>query len=363
MTDLDHDRARSAAAAGARAYHAAASAPGAIATLILQADAAWGPAAGPAAPIPPTPATPVPEEAVRRVADALRAAASPALLLRGPALWGTGLEAAGRIAAGARARLFCDTFAPRLESGAGAVSVARLPYFAERVVETLKDVDLLVLVGASPPVAFFGKPDAPSWLAPEGCAALTLAHPHEDAPAALSALAETLGAALARALPENAVLVDEMLTSGPEIPPRLRRAPRHDHLSLTGGVIGSGLPMALGAALAAPERKIVCVHGDGGAMYSAQALWSMAREQADVLVVILANGGYRILEIELERHHLKTGPETAALLDLGAPAIDWTAIARGMGVAADRAETAEALSERLEAAMARPGPRLIEAVF
>jgi acetolactate synthase-1/2/3 large subunit len=385
---LTSTSARNVAADGARAVQAALRPPGQIATLILPANTAWEEAAGPAAPLAPEAPAPVTGATLDAVAALLRSASRSALLLRGAALQRRGLEAAGRVAAGTGARLLCDTFAPRTERGAGLVPVERIPYFAEQIVEFLADLDLLVLVGSAPPVAFFAYPGKPSACVAEKTAVRVLAHPHEDGVAALEALADAAGArepktraalvrpplpsgrldgkaagfALAHFLPEGAIVVDESATSGAASYGLLGQAPPHDQLALTGGSIGMGLPVAVGAAVACPARKVVCLHGDGGAMYTLQALWTMARERLDVVTVIFANRSYAILNIELQRVGAGAGgPKALSMFDLSNPALDWVQLARGMGVEATCAETAEAFSAQLESAMRARGPRLIEA--
>ncbi len=377
------------AADGARAVQAALAPPGQIATLILPADTAWQEAERPAPPLAPAAPARVAKEAIEALAAALRAGGRTALLLRGAALQRDGLEAAGRVASATGARLLCDTFAPRLARGAGLVAVERIPYFAEQIVAALAALDRLVLVGAQPPVSFFAYPGKPSWCLPEGCELRVLAQPHEDGVAALRALADALGAprepalraerlrpelaagaldaasagrAIAHFLPEHAIVVDEAATSGLAAWALLGQAPPHDHLSLTGGSIGMGLPLAVGAAVACPERKVVCLHGDGGAMYTPQALWTMARERLDVVTVLFANRAYAILNIELARVGAGAGgPKARSMFDLANPALDWVQLARGMGVEASRAESAEAFGDQLRSAMAARGPRLIEA--
>ncbi|HEY6579143.1 MAG TPA: acetolactate synthase large subunit, partial [Rhizomicrobium sp.] len=312
-------------------------------------------------------------------------------LIRGDALKRRGSEAAGRIAAKTGARLLCDTFAPRIERGAGLVVVERIPYFAEQIVEFLQDFQQLILVGAKPPVSFFAYPGKPSWCVPEGCRILHLAHPHEDAVPALEAVADEIGApdepagratfrkpeiprdglnaytagqAIAHFLPERAIVSDEAATSGPGIALYTATAPPHDVLSLTGGSIGLGVPMATGAALACPDRKVICVQGDGGAMYTLQALWTQAREKLDVTTVIFANRSYYILNIELMRVGAENpGPKALSMLDLHNPALDWPSLARGMGVEASRAETVAEFASAFEDAMKSRGPRLIEVVL
>jgi acetolactate synthase-1/2/3 large subunit len=310
--------------------------------------------------------------------------------LRGAALRGEGPAAAGRIAAATGARLFCDTFAPRLERGAGRVVIERLPYFAEQLVDTLASFEQLVLVGSTPPVAFFAYPGKPSWCSPDGATILHLAHPHEDGVEALAEVADTLGAptaglavaplslpdhptgrfdqftigqVVARLLPEGAIVSDESATSGLGPALALATAAPHDVLSLTGGAIGQGLPLAGGAAVACPDRKVVCLHGDGGAMYTVQALWTMARERLDVTTVIFANRSYGILNIELQRVGADSGPKALSMLDLGNPDLDWVALASGMGVEAVRADSVDAFRDAFASAMSQQGPRLIEAVL
>jgi acetolactate synthase-1/2/3 large subunit len=379
------------AADGARAVAAALGPPGQIATLILPADTAWNTAEGPAPPLPrPAPAC-VRDAAIDRAAAALRSARRAAVLMRGPALQPEGLAAAGRIAAATGARLMCDTFAPRLARGAGRVPVERIPYFAEQMVEFLKDLDVLVLVCAKPPVAFFAYPDKPSWGLPSGCEIVHLAHAHEDGPAALLALAEavdapagglppapfalpdlpsgrlnhfTVGQLIARCLPEGAIVSDEGATStGGTLAATIGARP-HDWLTLTGGAIGQGVPLATGAAVGAPGRKVVCIQGDGGAMYTLQALWTQARERLDVTTVIFANRSYAILNVELSRVGARNaGPKALSMLDLHNPELDFVKLAGGMGVEASRAATLEDFETQFASAMNQTGPRLIEVVL
>ena len=379
------------AADGARAVHAALSPPGQIATLILPADTAWNEAEGEAAALPrPVPAA-VSDEAVYRSVAALRNGKKTTLLIRGAALKERGLVAAGRIAAKTGARIACDTFTARLQRGAGRVQLARIPYFAEQIVEFFQDTEQLILVGAKPPVSFFAYPGKPSWGLQAATAIHYLAHPHEDGVAALEALAEALGAGqepthvaalkkpetiadkfdqytigqvIARHLPEGAILSDEAATSGAGTALATITAAPHDHLGLTGGSIGQGLPVATGAAVAAPDRKVVCVHGDGGAMYTLQSLWTQAREKLDVTTVIFANRSYAILNIELARVGAgNPGPKALSMLDLHNPELDWTKLASGMGVEATRVTNIKDFENQFAAAMKSKGPRLIEVLL
>ncbi len=384
--------ARTVAADTARAVQAACAAPGGIATLVLPADTAWTEANHAAQPLPPIGPFPAPIAAIDQAAELLRNGKRSAILLRGAALRGAGLEAAGRIAARTGARLLSDTFAPHSELGAGRVPVERLPYFAEQIVEALGKVEQIILVGSKPPVSFFAYPGKPSWCAPDGCRFAQLAHEHEDGVRALEALDMAIGGpradvtriplalpdlprgalnalavaqAIAHLTPEQAIFADESATSGFPLAMMMARARPHDHLvAPTGGSIGLGLPLALGAGIACPDRKVVCPHGDGGAAYTMQALWSMAREKQDVTVVIYANRSYAILNIELQRvGAIGAGPKALSMLDLHNPEMNWVKIAEGLGIEASRAGTAEEFCAQYASAMKQRGPRLIEAMI
>jgi acetolactate synthase-1/2/3 large subunit len=372
----------------ARAVQAACAAPGGVATLILPADTAWNDAERPSQKLPDVGPATVSAQAVDDVAKLLGNGKKTAILLRGAALRGAGLEAAGRVQAKTGARLLCDTFAPQIEQGAGRVAVERIPYFAEQIVAFLQGVEQIVLVGSKPPVSFFAYPGKPSWCAPEGCRFSQLAMPHEDGAGALAALADTLGApaqatarqplalpslpkgalnmitaaqVIAALTPENVIFAEEAATSSLPLLTILPRARPNTHLALTGGSIGDGMPMAVGAAIAAPDRKVICPHGDGGAAYTMQALWTMAREKLDVTVVVYANRSYAILNVELARvGAIGAGPKALSMLDLHNPEMNWVKIAEGLGVEASRATTSEAFASQYESAMQGKGPRLIE---
>jgi len=382
------------AALGAEAVVQAGRVPGRIATLIAPADAAWSPLPGDYAP-PPLPAQrPLPriaEATIEEVARAIRAARQPMLLLGGQALLGDALLDAGRIAAHAGVRLHAETFNRRVQRGAGRVPLVFLPYRGELALELMGGVDLMVLVGARSPCAFFAYPNKPSELVPPGCRVLTLATPTDDVAAALAGLCAALDAtraelprqaatipalepglldtrriaqAVARNLPDDAIVVDEAITGSLPLQQLTQGARPHDWLQLCGGSIGNGLPLAAGAALGAPGRKVVCLEGDGSAMYTAQALWTMARESLDVVTVIYANRNYAILNYELERVGAgEPGERARSMLNIGRPDLDWRDLARGMGVPGTRVDTAEALDAALARAVATPGPHLIEAVY
>ncbi|HYA67881.1 MAG TPA: acetolactate synthase large subunit, partial [Acidimicrobiales bacterium] len=299
--------------------------------------------------------------------------------------------AGSRVARTSGARLMAETFPAVLERGEGVPPIERLAYLGEMVADQLRDVRDIVLVGAGPPVAFFAYPNRPGSLVPDGCEVHVLASPGEDAVGALEALAEaldagvdgvsrqslgrpdrptgaltpvTLAAAVGAVLPEGAVVSDEANTGGFFLPGATAGAPRHDWMSLTGGAIGQGLPLATGAAVACPGRRVLCLEADGSAMYTFQALWTQAREGLDVTTVILSNGSYAILELELLRVGAEaSGPRARAMLELDHPSLDFVALARGMGVPVTRATTAEEFTDRLEAALSTPGPNVVEAMI
>jgi len=387
---LHHCRsAEEAAGDGARAVQAARR--GQIATLVLPADAAWNEATASARPLPVIPPQPVESAVIDRVAAALKNGKRSALLLRGAWLQREAVEAAGRIARQTGARLLHDYFTPRLTRGEGLSHVERIPYFSEQIVECLAGLEQIVLVGAPAPVTFFAYPDKPSWVTPEGCALLTLAEPQQDCPAALNSLAEvvgaqapgivvervippvpahaaldadSMGAIIARLMPEDAIVSDDSLTTGPGLYKHMRHGPRHDWLVLTGGAIGHAPPMATGAALACPGRKVIAISGDGAAMYAPQSLWTMAREKLDVVTIVCANRTYNILNIELGRvGAFNPGPKTLEMLNLRNPELDFVKLAQGMGVEASRAETTTEFAAQFADAMATQGPRVIEAVL
>ncbi len=368
---------------------------GQVATLVLPADASWGDGGRAAAALPVPGPDPVDPGAVRAAADALSAGGPVTLLVGGDATRAAGLAAAGRIAAATGARLLAETFPARLERGAGVAPVRRLAYLGDAARHQLDGSRRLVLAGARSPVAFFGYPGRDGDLVPAGCAVHTLAGP-VGAAAALEELADllapgttaataapgrpevptgeltvaTAAAVVGALLPEGAIVVDESITSGAGLPDATAGAPRHDWLTLTGGAIGYGLPAATGAAIACPDRPVWCLQADGSAMYTISALWTHAREALDVTTVVYHNSAYAILRMEMLRVGAQSpdspatrpGRASADLFDLGRPRLDFTALARGMGVPAERASTADELAAALLRAQAEPGPHLIEAV-
>jgi acetolactate synthase I/II/III large subunit len=384
-------RAENVAADAALAVHAARNPPGRIATLILPADTSWERAQQPASPLPPLSAARVSEGAVATIATLFAARERCTLLLGSAALREPGLRAASRIAQQTGARVLCDTFTARMERGAGRPSVQRLSYFAEMAAEDLKGTEHLILAGTKPPAAFFAYPNKPSSLVPEHAGVHVLAAPSDDVTDALEQLADAvsaprdgyvlvpparpdavasaggkldsnaIGVAIARHLPEGAIVVDEGNTEGIYTFAHSVGAPAHDWLFNTGGSIGLGLPLAIGAAVGCPDRKVICLEGDGSAMYTIQALWTMAREKLDIVCVLFKNRSYRILNVELKRVGAESSGERArAMFDLTRPELDYVALARAQGVDAVRPDSPEAFERAFERAMRERGPLLIE---
>ena len=373
----------------AEAVHAANASPGRIATLILPADTAWNDGGVEAQPLPVARRPEAPAERIREIAGVLRAAQRCLLLLGGEALTGEGLYAAHRIASVTGCRLRVPTQVARMARGRGRPPVDRIPYSVDLAVGALAGIEHVILVAAADPVAFFAYPGKPSRVAPAGSTTHVLAHAHDDAVNALEQLADLLGAprevpiaagapprvaggafeplrfgeTLAALLPENAIVVEEAVTSGRQIFPPTFAAPPHDWLQITGGAIGYGFPCATGAAVASPGRKVVCLQADGGGMYSLQALWTQARERLDVVNVVFANRQYRILQGELLAVGAQPGPASRDLFDLSRPDLDWVKLAGGMGVEAARVATLEDFADVFRGACARAGPFLVELVI
>ncbi len=376
-------------AADAAEAIAASRASGRISTLILPADVSWTDGAASLGGEPLPRPVEVDSDAVESAAKILRSGQSTVLLIGGDATREPGLAAAARITAATGARCYCETFPARLERGAGIAAVERIAYFAEAVTAQLDGAEHLVLAGATSPVSFFAYPAKPSDLVPTGCEVHLLAE-SRGAEAALVALAEVLapGTAaplaapkrpqlptgrlsaaavadvVAALLPERTIVVDESNTSGVPLAQTTAGAPAHDWLTLTGGAIGYGIPASIGAAVAAPDRPVLCLESDGSAMYTISGLWTQARENLDITTVVYDNGAYDILRLELQRVGANStpGPKACALLDLTGPAMNFVQLAEGMGVPARRVDTAEDFADALRAAFTEPGPHLIDAV-
>ena len=362
-----------------------------VASLTLPADCAWSDAEPDVLDAQPMPGPkPVGADTVAAVAEALKAAENPVLFLGNDACLDGGLEAAGRIAQATGAKLFMDTFVPRIARGHGRVSPKRLAYFGEQALEELSGSDLIIIAGSKPPVAFFAYPGQPGELTPQGTKTVTLGGPADDIIQALGDLADRLGAtapmdkadrgqvpklfpheklnpgyvgiSLLRHMPEDSVICDDSTTSGMGVFPWIDNGPRHDWLCLTGGAIGSGMPQAIGAALACPDRQVFALCGDGAAAYTLQALWTQAREKQNVINIVFANHSYLVLNVELARVGAgEPGPAARQMLSLDNPKMDWVKLAEGFGVPGRRAHTAGEFDDALKDALAAGGPHLIVA--
>jgi acetolactate synthase-1/2/3 large subunit len=370
---------------------AAAGPPGQVATLIVPADVSWQEGAQPAAPPAPARLPAVSPQTIEAIAKALRGSHRTGILLGDRALRERGLLAAARIAAATGARLFAERNAARLQRGAGLPTVQRLAYWPELVCNQLDGLEHLILAGARAPHSLFAYPGKDSALVPAGCEVHELSQPTSDLIGSLEDLVQALDAAgatpalqtafapprpegpltaekvcqaIAATMPEGTILSDEAITSAVALPANTAGAPRHDWLTLTGGAIGQGLPVAVGAAVACPDRPVIALEADGSALYTFQSLWTMAREQLDVTVVIFNNRAYGILNTEFARIGVQeAGPRARAQLHLGNPDIDFVRLATGLGVAACRVDTADQLTRSLDEAIAEPGPHLIEALI
>lgn len=378
--------------AAASAIEAACRKPGGIATLILPADAAWSDAPATIQRASHSAPTEVEPAALQEASAALRNGRKTLILLSGKALRGKALEIASRIAASTGARLMAQQSNSRIERGAGRVAIDRVPFSVDLALKTLEGTEQLILIGSRTPVAFFAYPNKPSVLVPEACKIIPLSRPTDDLQHVLEALADALGihnsapavtaerstselptgsfnaASIIQAVgilsPENAIICDESVSSGRESFKSTFGAAPHDFLQITGGAIGIGIPLATGAAVACPDRKVILLQADGSGMYTPQALWTQAREELDVVTIIFANRSYAILHNELKMVGAgEPGRNARRMLDLVDPAFDWVHMAQAAGVEAARASDLNTFIDVLRAAISRKGPFLIEAVI
>ncbi len=377
---------------GAEAVRTAMMGAGRIATLVAPTNCHWDPAPG-------APDIDAPISNPRASAEMIEAARAmlgngrkTGLLLGTSALSEPSLQNAGRIAAATGAQLLAETFPARLSRGAGRVQVQLVPYFLEIAQQFFADYEQLILVGAMTPVSTFAYRNAAMFKTPDSCDVWKLASADFDVPQALADLASALGAegsvpavgervtasppegelnsaAIGRSvnalMPEGSILVDEAATAGMEMYGETATAAAHEYLyAIPGGAIGGGMPIALGAAVACPDRKVIALQADGSGMYTNQALWSIAREGCDVTVVILKNDAYAILNVELARVRAEEAtPKMLSMLELDSPSLDWVKIGEGMGVPSVAVDTAEGFHEALEKALGESGPHLIEATI
>ena len=379
------------AADGAAAIRAARSGNGQIATLVLPADTAWNTATGVVETSVSTPPLHRPSSQEVEAAAARLATPGAALIIGGSALFGPQRELAGRIAAQTGCRLLADTLIPRISKGAGTAKIEQLVYPITPKMAQLEGTSSITLVGTHRPVAFFAYPGKPSVPEPPGCAMASLCSPADDIGWTLHALAdavgvtgqtaarsfqldlpaipsgqlslEKVGLALAALIPENAIVCNESVTSGFRVMPPTATGRPHDVLAGTGGAIGLCLPCASGAALACPDRKVIALTGDGSAMYTVQSLWTMARENLDVTVIVFANRGYQILRDELANVGVERfGQNAQAMFDVDNPMLDWVALAKGHGVPGTRTDDMDGFVKALTDGLTGSGPSLIEVV-
>src|ERR1700743_881611 len=383
---------KSVSADGLAAIAAAKSAPPQIATLILPADTAWDEADGIARVQPPKQQPGFSADAVEKAAKTLHSGGTQNLLLiTGNALTERGLALAQQIAGKTGCKVMGQTYHPRMARGRGRFSIDRIPYVIEQALPLLKDFKNIVLVEANDPVAFFAYPNKPSRLRPEGCEVHRLTAWGDNSIAALEALSDALGAkpsdvkpqalaelvkptgalnhttiaqAIGYAIPENAIIVDESITTGRQFFPPTAGAAPHDWLQNMGGSIGFSTPVATGAAVACPDRKVICMVGDGSAMYTIQSLWTQAREGLNVLTIVFANRIYQILRGELDGVGAGApGARAMDMLKIDRPTIDFVGLAKSMGVEARAVASADDFNKALAEAIPEKGPRLIEVLM
>src|SRR4051794_21638754 len=380
--------AKSIARDGAAAIAAAKSSPPQIATLILPADTAWNEADGLAEVPAESQRAGYSPQAVEQAAKVLRGGEPTLLLLTGSALTEHGLALAAQVAGKTGCKVMGQTYNPRMARGRGRFAIDRIPYVIEQALPILKDFKNIILVEANDPVAFFAYPNKPSMLKPDGCEVHRMTSGAENSVAALEALASALGAkatdrqpqklveiakptgalthasiaqALAMAIPENAIVVDESITTGRGFFPPTAAAAPHDWLQNMGGSIGFSTPVATGAAVACPDRKVICMVGDGSAMYTLQSLWTQAREGLNVVTIVFANRIYQILRGEFDGVGAgEPGKRAQDMLKLDRPTLDFVSLAKGMGVPARAVSNADDFNKALAEAIAEKGPRLIE---
>jgi acetolactate synthase-1/2/3 large subunit len=363
--------------------------PGQIATLILPGDTSWQEAGEQVLPPAVTAVPKAPDAArIEHIAGVLRSGEPALIILAGTATRGPALELAGKVKAATGVRLATQFFTARIERGAGRVPLERIPYAVPQAQEFLGRFKHIITVETTEPIAFFSYPDKPSLLKATGTSVHKLVEAGEDSIAAFDMLVEALGAraavpflqlrsdatapsgqlgpatiaqALAAALPEHCILVDESLTTGRETMGLTVGAAPHDLINNMGGSIGYATPVATGAALACPDRRVFCMVGDGSAMYTIQSLWTQAREGLNITTIIFANNSYAILKAEYANMGAGApGPQAMAMIDIDRPRIDWLAMARSMGVPAVAVETAEGFHQAMVNSIREQGPTLIE---
>jgi acetolactate synthase I/II/III large subunit len=372
----------------AEAIVAARTPPGHLATLIVPADLAWSEGGQ----VSEAFDVPRPREVLSGKIDGaaamLRSGLPTCFLLAASALHGAGLKAAGRIARATGATLLAPYPFERMQRGADAPLVERIPYIFEQAAALLKEFRQMILVGATAPRSYFAHPSKESVPTRADCEIYPFAVPGENYVGALEALADVLdvgrtsmpaqensrpamptgaitipglSAAIGAVLPENAVVIDESMTSGRGLMEATVGVGPHDWLGNTGGSIGIAMPLAVGAAVACADRRVLCLSADGSGMYTAQALWTMAREGLNVTTVIYANRVYGVLKREFSSLGLgEPGPRALDLFEIGRPDLDWVSLAKGMGVPGTRATSLQEFTQALRNGFASAGPTLIQ---
>jgi acetolactate synthase-1/2/3 large subunit len=362
---------------------------GKICTVVAPTNCHWDPAVAPPVPGAPIETPKVSPQTIQEMVTLLTNGKKTAIALGSIAMYGDGLELAGRIAAKTGADLLVETVPSRLARGEGRVKVTKIPYLPEDAIPFLKNYEQLILVGALFPVTTFAYKGKPTIKVPASCQVTAMATVDHDIWAALGDLAKavgepskpiarrvrsteapptgdltdvSIGRSLGILLPENAILVNDSATTETALYQGTEGARAHDYLFADcGGAIGAGFPVALGAAVACPDRKTVLMEGDGSGMYSVQALWTMAREKLDIVLIVLKNDSYGILNIELARvREGDANDKMLSMLRVDNPTLDWIKISEGQGIPATRATTAEQFHQQLAAALSSKGPHLIE---
>ena len=370
----------------------AAASAGQVVSLIVPSDVQWSECADPKIHQPKISSTSIDKDSISQAAKVLHSEQKSALIIGGRALRKEGLLAAARIKAATGCDLLSERAPARIERGVGIPATEVIPYFPRQALELLSNYQVVVLAGTDEPVTFFGWQGYPSRLLNDTQQICKLKADDKNLPQALTDLADALdapgrvtgldagflnierpeiprgeltaanaGVILAALQPEHAIIVNESISSGAAYLPLAVSAPPHTMMALPGGSIGYGMPCAVGAAIACPQRPVIDFQADGAAMYTLQALWMQARESLNITTLICANRSYNILKIEFARADVTTpGPYARALTDLGNPDIDWVQISRGMGVPAVSVDTCELLVKEFKKALEEPGPHLIE---
>ena len=377
---------------GAEAIEMANVNPGQISTLILPGDTAWNEGNAIQSIKLKNKYSTVSSNLIDEALTALREAKNPLILVGGSALEEKNLIKLAKVADKIGCPMKTDWFNARLDKGAGRVNSVRIPYVVDKAVEVLKDFDSIIIIGARRPVAFFAYPNKPGVLTQETTKFIELASLSDDITSVINELSDkvgisdnkpstvsefkipdipsgpinptSLGMVLGALIPENAIVVDESVTTGREFFYQTAGSHPHTWLNNCGGSIGFGMPVAIGAAVACPDKKVISLEGDGSAMYTVQSLWTMARENLDIVVLIFANQSYKILQGELTNVGVDNpGKSALEMLSLKDPSLDWVSVSKGMGVDAVRVDNLEDLVKNFKHGLKDKGPFLIEVMI